>query len=326
MLQIAVFCNTMAASVCTTIIVFDKNNSVYEQKVKNLQEQHMFKKCGFKTKSDDFGCLYTWSDIINGDEYIFKLFGKTSGKAPHRNLYATNNANVFPFLKLEKPIYGNCVLVASKRCNGASDTYDSITLDIVSNITHISTSGNNTSTDTQNSNHMISPETQVSAEKCNANTMTTNITDTIHADTTDDINITPELIEYLIRNIALESNFNINTAILNSIKAEVMAQCTDDTINSVQSCDTSDNEDDDVQSDVEDDDSVQQPLKQHTIHAPNDTNHNDVKNIEYTTNIAGIKKCISSILADLYQNINTSIYMGAECELVEEEYDSMFTN
>ena len=69
-----------------SIIIIEKGGNVKELKVKNYNEDDLYKKCGFKS-SNDFKLHSVWENItLNKVTYNIHIYGKLVGRSP-TNLY-----------------------------------------------------------------------------------------------------------------------------------------------------------------------------------------------------------------------------------------------
>jgi hypothetical protein len=90
----------------TSIIIVEKNATLKTLKVKNFNEDELYKKCGFK-KADDFELQHTWENIVHEDKkYMVAMSGKSDGKAGSENKYE------FPPPIDTILFFGSCSLVA----------------------------------------------------------------------------------------------------------------------------------------------------------------------------------------------------------------------
>jgi hypothetical protein len=88
----------------TTIVIVEKTGVIKEQSVKNISENELYKKAGFKT-SDGFVEQVTWNVQINDKKYNIRVYGKTSGRAGQENKYD------FPPPIDQVLFFGSCVIV-----------------------------------------------------------------------------------------------------------------------------------------------------------------------------------------------------------------------
>jgi hypothetical protein len=90
----------------TSIIIVEKNANLKTLKVKDFNENDLYKKCGFK-KADDFEIQHTWENITHEDKkYMVTMSGKSDGKAGSENKYD------FPPPIDTILFFGSCSLVA----------------------------------------------------------------------------------------------------------------------------------------------------------------------------------------------------------------------
>ena len=88
-----------------SIIIIEKGGNVKELKVKNYNEDELYKKCGFKS-STDFKFHSAWKNItLNKVTYNIHIYGKLVGRANQENKYE------FPPPIDNTLFFGSCVLV-----------------------------------------------------------------------------------------------------------------------------------------------------------------------------------------------------------------------
>ena len=88
-----------------SIIIIEKGGNVKELKVKNYNEDDLYKKCGFKS-SNDFKLHSVWENItLNKVTYNIHVYGKLVGRANQENKYE------FPPPIDNDLFFGSCVLV-----------------------------------------------------------------------------------------------------------------------------------------------------------------------------------------------------------------------
>lgn len=88
-----------------SIIIIEKGGNVKELKVKNYNEDDLYKKCGFKS-SNDFKLHSVWENItLNKVTYNIHIYGKLVGRANQENKYE------FPPPIDNTLFFGSCVLV-----------------------------------------------------------------------------------------------------------------------------------------------------------------------------------------------------------------------
>ena len=89
----------------TSILIVEKSGSIKTLKAKDVSQDTLYKKAGFKT-NDGFGLQTTWSIPVTPDKTeIIELYGKTKGKAGQENKYD------FPPPVDSTLFFGACVLV-----------------------------------------------------------------------------------------------------------------------------------------------------------------------------------------------------------------------
>ena len=100
----------------TYIVLINKNSSVVEKKVKNYDEEELYKKAGFK-KGDGFVVQTEWKDITVNDKVYEKIrmYGKTSGNSGKENQYE------FPPPVDTTLCFGTVVLVHTSHNNDPRD-------------------------------------------------------------------------------------------------------------------------------------------------------------------------------------------------------------
>lgn len=88
-----------------SIIIIEKGGNVKELKVKNYNEDDLYKKCGFKS-SNDFKLHSVWENItLNKVTYNIHVYGKLVGRANQENKYE------FPPPIDNDLFFGSCILV-----------------------------------------------------------------------------------------------------------------------------------------------------------------------------------------------------------------------
>jgi len=96
----------------TTLVIVEKGGTLKELKVKNLIEEELYKKCGFR-KNDNFENRTTWDVEINNTKYKIELWARNEGKAGTENKYD------FP-PPIDKELYfGNCCLISKDTKNNS---------------------------------------------------------------------------------------------------------------------------------------------------------------------------------------------------------------
>jgi hypothetical protein len=98
-----------------SIVLIETNGTIKTLKTKEVSEETLYKKCGFRV-SDDFTCRHTWNVKLKGDPvpFIVSLWAKKTGKANFENKYD------FP-PPVDKELYfGTCALVRTAPLGTAS--------------------------------------------------------------------------------------------------------------------------------------------------------------------------------------------------------------
>ena len=89
------------------ILLVEKVGTLKTLKTKELKEEELYKKCGFKNATN-FGKQHTWSVTHNGNKYKISFYAKTDSRVADRE-----NKYKFP-PPIDKCLYfGTCVLVAT---------------------------------------------------------------------------------------------------------------------------------------------------------------------------------------------------------------------
>ena len=89
----------------TSIIVIDKSGTPKSLSVKDLKEDDLYKKCGFK-KPDGLEKQHTWNVKCEKEKYFVSVYAKEDGKANMENKYD------FPPPIDNKLFFGSCCVVA----------------------------------------------------------------------------------------------------------------------------------------------------------------------------------------------------------------------
>lgn len=88
-----------------TYLVVEKNSTLKEVNVKNINKDELYKKCGFR-KADGFECRTTWENIkIGHHKHTVQLWARDEGKPDSENKYE------FPPPIDSKLYFGNCALI-----------------------------------------------------------------------------------------------------------------------------------------------------------------------------------------------------------------------
>jgi hypothetical protein len=106
-----------------TVLIIDKNSNIKTLNVKDLKENELFKKAGFKT-DNGFKTHTTWNVNIDGKCYMISLYGKTDGKCNMENKYE------FPPPVDKLLFFGSCLLLCSIVSNSNTDSKQYVNLSI----------------------------------------------------------------------------------------------------------------------------------------------------------------------------------------------------
>jgi hypothetical protein len=101
-MDIEKFLNTLTNM--KSIIVVEKNSTLKSTKIREYDENELYKKSGSKSP-DGFNKRATWKLYIQSKKYIVDMFGKISGRAGQENKYD------FPPPADQTLYFGSCVLV-----------------------------------------------------------------------------------------------------------------------------------------------------------------------------------------------------------------------
>jgi hypothetical protein len=98
----------------TSIVLIETNGTVKALKAKEISDETLYKKCGFRV-SDDFKCRHTWSVSLQNEIFRVSAWAKKTGKANFENKYD------FP-PPLDKDLFfGTCALVRTDDANQILD-------------------------------------------------------------------------------------------------------------------------------------------------------------------------------------------------------------
>ena len=100
------------------LLIIDKTGTINQKKVRNVKEDEIYKKCGFKD-NDNFAERACWKVKIDGDTHTVKCFARDEGRASTENKYD------LPPPVDTKLYFGSMVLI-----NTDGDTYKDLTLDL----------------------------------------------------------------------------------------------------------------------------------------------------------------------------------------------------
>jgi len=69
-----------------SIVLIETNGNIKTLKTKEITNDTLYKKCGFRV-SDDFLCRHTWKVTIDGEQMYIAVWAKKTGKANFENKY-----------------------------------------------------------------------------------------------------------------------------------------------------------------------------------------------------------------------------------------------
>ena len=104
------------------IIIIDKNGVLNSLKVKEFDEEELYKKCNFK-KPDGFIKQVDWKIKTEGKKWNVSLYAKTDGKANMENKYD------FPPPIDTTLFFGSCLLVCQEIKDNGSKEYVSLSIE-----------------------------------------------------------------------------------------------------------------------------------------------------------------------------------------------------
>ena len=104
----------------TLIILIDKKGSLKHLNAKDLSDDTLYKKCGFK-KPDNFVKQAEWNIPYEGNHYTLTAYGKKEGRANTENKYE------FPPPLDKTLLFGTCCAVL-KRTGPTSTSYINLTV------------------------------------------------------------------------------------------------------------------------------------------------------------------------------------------------------
>ena len=180
-----------------TILIFDKVNGIHELRAKQISDETMYKKCGFKNPPLNFGCIYSWNASINSKQCLFKLFGKSNGESRYENMWVKKNMDTFPFNRLNTSIFGNCAIVSY--------------MDSVSELTP-------TPLTIEHWTSYVKSETNISVGRKPINTIDTSTSAEIIAENDDDISV--DFLEEIL-DIASKMGYSISVETAKLISTEI---------------------------------------------------------------------------------------------------------
>ena len=89
----------------TNILLVQKGGEIKQKKIKDINSDSLYKKCGFR-KNTDFEKRTTWEVTIGDTKYYIELWAKVNGKANTENKYD------FPPPVDNELYFGTCCLVS----------------------------------------------------------------------------------------------------------------------------------------------------------------------------------------------------------------------
>ena len=90
-----------------SILIVQKDGNIKETTVKNVKEDELYKKAGFRS-AEGFKLHASWTVNVNNKTYSIQVYGKTDGKANQENKYE------FPPPIDNTLFFGNCLIVNKK--------------------------------------------------------------------------------------------------------------------------------------------------------------------------------------------------------------------
>lgn len=102
------------------IIIVEKTANLKELNVRNLKEDEVFKKCGYKTNAG-FAERACWSVKIEGEKHVIKCYAKDEGRANMENKYD------LPPPVDTKLYFGNIALV---KMDPDDNSFEDLTVDL----------------------------------------------------------------------------------------------------------------------------------------------------------------------------------------------------
>ena len=98
----------------TSIVLVETNGTVKALKAKEISDETLYKKCGFRI-SEDFKCRHTWSVLLQNEVFRVSAWAKKTGKANFENKYDCPPP-------LDKDLFfGTCALVRTDDANQILD-------------------------------------------------------------------------------------------------------------------------------------------------------------------------------------------------------------
>lgn len=69
-----------------SILIVQKDGNIRETTIKNIKDDELYKKAGFRS-AEGFKLHASWTVNINNKPYSIQVYGKTDGKANQENKY-----------------------------------------------------------------------------------------------------------------------------------------------------------------------------------------------------------------------------------------------
>uniref|UniRef100_A0A6C0KWV2 Uncharacterized protein n=1 Tax=viral metagenome TaxID=1070528 RepID=A0A6C0KWV2_9ZZZZ len=104
------------------IIIIDKSGNLSTLKIKEFNEEELYKKCNFK-KPDGFIIQTKWKLKSEGKKWIVSVYAKTEGKVNMENKYD------FPPPIDSKLFFGSCAIVCQQIKDDSTTEYVSLSLE-----------------------------------------------------------------------------------------------------------------------------------------------------------------------------------------------------
>jgi hypothetical protein len=104
-----------------TFLIVEKNGTLKETTVKNINKDELYKKCGFR-KPDGFECRTTWENVkVSNHTHTIQLWAREDGKNDTENKYE------FPPPVDTNLFFGSCALI---QINNSDESIMNLTKDL----------------------------------------------------------------------------------------------------------------------------------------------------------------------------------------------------
>ena len=103
------------------IIIVERTGALKMLAIKDVKEEELFKKCGFK-KAEDFLKQTEWNVKYDGKKYYIQVFAKADGRANSENKYD------FPPPIDTKLFYGCCAIVGYLKNSDGTKLYTNLSI------------------------------------------------------------------------------------------------------------------------------------------------------------------------------------------------------